>query len=128
MRIVAPVIAVTLSISGASIASAQACTPPARPLFEFQVEQPAAYSGDSTLRPRPAAQRFVRIRDNPQAFVVQFIVDTAGQPVTGSFKVLNSPAESASDSARTAMARWRFTPAVKDGCKVPQVVQTAVQR
>jgi hypothetical protein len=34
----------------------------------------------------------------------------------------------ASDSARAAMARWRFTPAVKGGCKVPQLVQTAIER
>lgn len=128
MRIVPTLLAATVSVSGASLASAQACTPPARPLFEFQVEQPAAYVGDSALRPRPAARRFVRIQKDPQAFVVQFVVDTAGQPVAGSFKVLNSPAEAASDSARTAMARWRFTPAVKGGCKVPQVVQTAVER
>jgi hypothetical protein len=128
MRFAAALLVVPSALGAASVASAQACTPPAHPAFEFQVEQPAAYVGDSALRPRPAAQQFVPVHENPQALVVQFVVDTAGQPVAGSFKVLNSPSTVASDSARAAMARWRFTPAVKGGCKVPQLVQTAIER
>jgi hypothetical protein len=34
-------------------ARAQACTPSARALFEFQVETPATYIPDSTISPRP---------------------------------------------------------------------------
>jgi hypothetical protein len=128
MRFAAALLGVPAALGVASAAAAQACTPPAHPAFEFQVEQPAAYVGDSVLRPRPAAQRFARLRDNPQAFVVQFVVDTLGQPVVGSFKALHSPSAAASDSARTTMVRWRFTPAVKAGCKVPQLVQTALER
>ena len=128
MLMLSTVLAAALTIRLAPLAATQPCTPPANPLFEFQVDRGVAFVGDSTMRPRPAARRLVRIQDNPQALIVQVVVDTAGRPVVSSFRVLRSPAEGASDSARAAVAQWRFTPATKGGCKVAQLLQTALDR
>jgi len=111
-----------------SAIGAQTCAPPEHPAFEFQVTQPAEYRGDTVRVPRPAPARFVSIREHPEALVVQFVVDTLGVPDPRSFKVLHSPSGGAADSARVAMAMWRFSPAVRDGCRVPQLVQTDVVR
>ena len=112
--------------AAASDASAQACAAPVHPSFEFQVDQPAAYLGHTTQIPRPAHDRFMRIREHPEALVVQFVVDTLGVPDLRSFHVLQSPSTVAADSVRTALLSWRFSFAMRAGCRVPQVVQTAV--
>jgi hypothetical protein len=112
----------------ASVARAQACTPPARPSFEFQVERPAAYTGDTTRVPRPARQQVRDVRARPEVLLVQFVVDTLGVPDPRSFRVLQTPSAGAADSARAALPDWRFTPAELRGCRVPQVVQTVVTR
>ena len=112
---------------GASTASAQTCTPPERPAFDFQVDRPAVWVRDS-LRPRPAERQSANVRTDPEALLVQVVVDTLGAPMLGTFKVLKTPSVAAADSVRGAAARWRFTPAMKGGCKVPQLVQTLVER
>lgn len=112
----------------APAAAAQACAPPARPALEFQVERPAAFLGDTTRVPRPAPVQISDARAHPKVLLVQFVVDTRGVPDPRSFKVLRSPSAAATDSARAALADWRYTPAVLYGCRVPQLVQTAVTR
>jgi hypothetical protein len=102
------------------------CTRPPHPAFEFEVDQPAAYIGDSTMVPRPAAQAYVDARMHPEVLVVQFVVDTLGVPDTLSFRTLRTPSRAALDSVRQTMPSWRFSPAIQQGCKVPQLVQTAV--
>jgi hypothetical protein len=106
-------------------ASAQACAAPAHPAFEFQVSEPAAFRGDTTAVPRPARERFARTQD-PETLVVQFVVDTLGVPDPRSFRVLQAPTRAAADSARAALPAWRFAPARRGGCRVPQIVQTAI--
>ena len=112
----------------APAAGAQACAPPARPAFEFQVERPAAFLGDTTRVPRPARIQINDVRAHPEVLLVQFVVDTLGVPDPRSFKVLRSPSAAAADSARAALRDWRYTPAVLYGCRVPQLVQASVTR
>lgn len=109
-------------------AAAQTCAPQAMPYFEFQVETPAAFAGDTTRVPRPASDRFVRLREQPDpgAMLVQFVVDTLGVPDPRSFRVLRAQTPASVDSVRDALPRWRFTPARVRGCRVSQLVQTAV--
>ena len=108
-------------------ASGQACTPRADPVFEFEVDVPASTIPDST-HPHPAADRFAAKITDPDAIIVQFVVDTAGVPLPSSFKVLKAPSQPVADSARIAFPGWRFTPARKDNCLVAQLVQTTVVR
>jgi len=105
----------------------QQCTPPVSPAFEFQVDSPASAIPDST-HPHPAADRFAARKDDPEAMVVQFVVDTSGIPIARTFKILRSPSGGLSDSVRAVFPRWRFTPSRQGSCRVPQLVQTAVVR
>lgn len=105
----------------------QQCIPPANPAFEFQVDMPASAIPDST-HPHPAANRFAARKDDPEAIIVQFVVDTSGVPIARSFQILKSPSPALSDSLRAVFSLWRFTPSRQGACKVPQLVQTAVVR
>jgi outer membrane biosynthesis protein TonB len=106
-------------------AQAQQPAAAATPYFEFQVERPARFVGD-TLRPRPAADRFAARSSDRSALIVQFVVDTMGTPVPGTFHVLKAPSRALADSAAAAMSRWRFEPARVDGHVVAQLVQTSI--
>jgi len=115
--------------------SAQACPPaplstmrdgsPA-PWFDFQVEVPARFTGDSTRIPRPdVAIRIVRGDTN--SALVQFIVDTLGIPVVTSLKMLITPSALTKDVVDAAIMSWRYTPAMLRGCRVSQLVQTPLR-
>lgn len=105
----------------------QQCRSLAHPAFEFQVDVPASAIPDST-HPHPAADRFAARKDDPEAIIVQFVVDTSGVPIARSFKILKSPSPALSDSVRAVFSLWRFTPSRRGACHVPQLVQTAVVR
>jgi len=76
-------------------------------------------------RTRP---RFVARVDDPSAFIVSFVVDTLGIPEARSLKVLHAPSEAAAVELRVAFPSWRFSSAIANGCRVPQVLQTSVER
>ena len=105
----------------------QQCAPLAHPAFEFQVDVPASAIPDST-HPHPATDRFAAKKDDLDAIIVQFVVDTAGVPVPASFKVLKAPSSQIADSVKSAFPGWRFTPARQGNCRVTQLVQTTVVR
>jgi len=128
MRSVLPVCMLFIALAAvASRASAQQCVARTQPSFEFQVDQPAVYRGDTAVVPRPDARsRFMRSSDHPEAMLVQFVVDTLGVPDMRSFHVLRSLSRTSADSVRAAVPAWRFTSAVRDGCKVAQLIQTFV--
>jgi hypothetical protein len=116
-----------LMVASAVRVSAQQCPTPAEVSFEFQVDQPAFYRGDSTVIPRPKRHGMaVKSSGGADELLVQFVVDTLGIPDMRSFRTLRSPSHVAADSVRAAVPSWRFTPAVRDGCKVPQFVQANV--
>src|SRR4051812_17611536 len=75
------------ALSIAHTSHAQACAKQDHPAFEFQVDVPATAVPDST-HPHPAANRFAAKTDDPDAMIVQFVVDTTGTPIGGSFKIL----------------------------------------
>ena len=127
MRTMATLMMLPTLAAFSSTVSAQSCPPPERPYFDFQVAQPAVYAGDSTLTPRPARLQ-LSVRNDPAAFLVQFVVDTLGQPLPSTFRVLKSPSAAANDSVRAVLPRWHYKPAVHGGCRVPQLVQTLVAR
>ena len=110
-----------------AVVRAQDCTPPARPAFEFQVDMPASAIADST-HPHPAGDHLAGRRDDPEAILVQFVVDTAGIPIVQTFHALKFPSLAVVDSVRAVLPQWRYTPARIGACRVPQLVQTTVVR
>jgi hypothetical protein len=82
--------------------------------FEFQV---GGVPRQLVAGPVPAGSR--------EAFVVQFVLDTAGIPVASSVKVVGrSPNESAASSELvTSVSRLRYEPASYHGCRIWLVLQ-----
>ena len=113
-------------------ATAQSCPPvppsgPAPAWFDFQVDTPARLVSADTTRPVPVAARDAPDRYSPAFALVQFIVDTTGQPVVRSLRILIHPAALDTGAVRSALARWQYTPAVAHGCRVAQLVQTPLR-
>ena len=121
------IVTIGLALCAPVVARGQQCAPLAHPAFEFQVDLPAKAIPDST-HPHPAADRFAAQKDDADAVIVQFVVDTAGVPLQASLKVLKAPSSQVTDSVKAAFPSWRFTPARQGNCFVPQLVQTTVVR
>ena len=121
------IVIVGLALCAPVVVKGQQCAPLAHPAFEFQVDVPASAIPDST-HPHPAANRFAAKTDDPDAIIVQFVVDTAGVPLPASLRVLRAPSPQIADSVRIALPGWRFTPARQGSCRVAQLVQTTVVR
>jgi len=88
--------------------------------FEFQVTKP--------VRPLPNMKGPVYPRDLRAAGVTgevlaQFIVDTLGQPVMTSYKVLRSSHELFTNAVHDAVEKTTYQPAELNGKKVRQLVQ-----
>jgi outer membrane biosynthesis protein TonB len=92
--------------------------------FEFQVAKPAAWISDSAQSVHPTAANRLPADGN----LIQFVVDTAGNPVTRTLRVLKLSDSSVVNEARRSLANWRFEPAQLNGCAVRQLVQTPVGR
>ena len=114
-------------LSWSGIAGAQNCPPPpARPLFEFQVERPATFIPDSSVTPYPAPQQpGMPLRDGT---VVSFVVDTLGRPDTVTYKIIREVEPGLGQDGRNVLARWRYQPAQVRGCVVSQLIQTLIAR
>jgi hypothetical protein len=126
-HVVRGIVIIGLALCAPLVLRGQQCAPLAHPAFEFQVDVPAKAIPDST-HPHPAADRFAAKKDDVDAIIVQFVVDTAGVPIQASFRVLKTPSSQITDSVRAAFPSWRFTPARQGNCLVPQLVQTTVLR
>ncbi len=120
-------LAAMLTGAAPALAKAQICTTPAHPLFEFQVERAASYIEDKSITPRPARDQMAAVRAHTDTLLVQFIVDTLGVPSTPSLKFLRGQNTVDRGLVAAVLARWRFTPALFDGCRVPQLVQKSVE-
>ena len=104
--------------------STAGCTPHTEPLFEFQVSRPAIYIENEINFPQPISSATSGARRT--GVVVQVVVDTLGMPDVRSFKFLRRPNDVAARATAYAALGWRFLPAIFQGCRVPQLVQTEV--
>jgi hypothetical protein len=104
-------------------ARGQNCARAAGIFYEFQVDRPAAYAGDTAILPRPAETRSQLTRD---ALLIQFVVDSLGRPVVSSLRVLGRRDSAAVARLNAVVERWRFVPAMAGGCTVSQLVQTPI--
>ncbi len=57
-------------------------------------------------------------RDGSSVIRVEVLVDTLGKPDMSTFTVLESSNAWFTTGVRNAIAKWTFTPAERDGCKV----------
>ena len=125
-------VTVAVAFLHAGFAAAQSCPPPPPPsggslYFEFQVQEPARFTGDMTQLPVPDATDR-RVRPFPPDFALaQFVVDSTGVPSPKSLRLLVKPESLSIETVQSALARWRFTPAKVAGCNVPQLVQTPLR-
>ena len=113
-----------------SVLLSQSCPPasafPGRPYFDFQVDEPARYTGRDSAHIRPMAQR-VSQPFPPDFALAQFVVDSIGASVPGTLKMLVLPTELSKDDVMLALTSWRFEPALLSKCRVPQLVQTPLR-
>jgi hypothetical protein len=71
---------------------------------------------------RPVPRNVLR-RDGSSIIRVEVLVDTLGKPDMTTFKVLESSNAWFTTGARSAIAKWTFTPAEREGCKVARYYQ-----
>ncbi len=92
-----------------------------RTYFEFQVTKPVRQDTGGTKAPRyPPELRAAGVEGE---VLIQFVVDTMGNAVVGSIRVLRSSHEMFSTAVITAIPTMRFVPAEVNGRKVKQLVQ-----
>lgn len=60
-------------------------------------------------------------RDGKAEVRIKVLVDTLGRADMRTFRVVRSTHPTLTTSVRSAVAKWRFEPAVVSGCKVPRV-------
>jgi hypothetical protein len=94
--------------------------PETRPYFEFQVDRPVVPVRGSAIPHYPDALRSQLVSG---CVLAQFVVDTAGQVDTATFKVLKMSHLEFAKAVRDVLPAMRFSPAELRGRKVKQLVQ-----
>ncbi|MFN0097540.1 MAG: energy transducer TonB [Gemmatimonadaceae bacterium] len=68
---------------------------------------------------RPVPRTALR-RDGSSVIKVEVLVDTLGKPDMSTFAVIESSNVWFTNGAKAAIAKWKFEPALRNGCKVPR--------
>ena len=92
--------------------------------FEFQVEQQVTPVPGN---PAPRYPDLLRTANVEGEVLAQFVVDTLGYPVMGTFKVLKSSHDLFTAAVKSALPNMRFRAAEVGGKKVKQLVQMPFQ-
>jgi protein TonB len=95
-----------------------------QPLFDFQVEKPAAANPNNQPPTYPNQLRAANIEGQ---VVAKFTVDTTGRADMRSLEILKSDHELFTAAVRNSLPNMRFFPAEVGGRKVKQVVQMPFQ-
>lgn len=90
------------------------------PLFDFQVEKPAAANPSNTPPSYPNQLRAANIEGQ---VVAKFVVDTTGRADMRTFEIIKSDHELFTNAVRNSLPNMRFFPAEVGGRKVKQLVQ-----
>ena len=85
-----------------------------------KVPAPVAMTPAAIRRPVP---RTALRRDGSAVIKVEVLVDTLGKPDMSTFAVVESSHAWFTTGAKNAIAKWTFTPAELDGCKVARYYQ-----
>src|SRR4051812_18210236 len=91
-----------------------------QPLFDFQVEKPAASNPSNQPPTYPNQLRAANIEGQ---VVAKFVVDTTGRADMKTFEVVKSDHELFTGAVRNVLPNYRFFPAELGGRKVKQLVQ-----
>lgn len=83
-----------------------------------RVPSPLAYDPPPVPRRMPPG---VAGKDGRAEVRIKVLVDTTGRADMRTFQVVRSTHPSLTKSVRGAVAKWKFSPAVVSGCKVPRV-------
>jgi protein TonB len=95
-----------------------------QPLFDFQVEKPAAANPSNQPPVYPNNLRAANIEGQ---VIAKFVVDTTGRADMKTFEVIKSDHELFTAAVRNALPNMRFFPAEVGGRKVKQLVQMPFQ-
>jgi hypothetical protein len=82
--------------------------------FEYEVERPATTRAGSPEPPRLYAE-----------VLVQFVVDTAGRVDPATVQIMKSERAAATRRVQEALPSLQYEPAIRQGCRVRQLVQRA---
>jgi periplasmic protein TonB len=91
-----------------------------QPLFDFQVEKPAAANPSNQPPTYPNQLRAANIEGQ---VVAKFVVDTTGRADMKTFEIIKSDHDAFTAAVRNALPNMRFFPAEVGGRKVKQLVQ-----
>lgn len=91
-----------------------------QPLFDFQVEKPAAAAPNNVAPQYPNQLRSANIEGQ---VVAKFVVDTSGRADMRSFEIIKSDHDLFTLAVRNQLPNMRFFPAEVGGRKVKQLVQ-----
>ncbi len=91
-----------------------------QPLFDFQVEKPAAASPNNQPPTYPNQLRAANIEGQ---VIAKFVVDTNGRADMRTFEILKSDHDLFTNAVRSSLPNFRFFPAELGGRKVKQLVQ-----
>jgi protein TonB len=91
-----------------------------QPLFDFQVEKPAASNPSNQPPTYPNQLRAANIEGQ---VVAKFVVDTTGRADMRTFEIVKSDHELFTSAVRNVLPNYRFFPAELGGRKVKQLVQ-----
>jgi TonB family protein len=94
--------------------------PPGETYFDFQVDRAVRATGGSGS---PRYPETLRSRAVEGEVLARFVVDTTGRVVEGTFAVLRASHPEFEEAVRIAIPQLVFTPAMKDGRNVRQLVQ-----
>ena len=93
--------------------------------FDFQTDSPTRFiPGASQAMPFPDLT--VRRTANDFA-LMEFVVNADGEPQLSTLKLLSAPTELDIEIVRASIASWRYSPAMKAGRAVRQLVQTPLR-
>ena len=114
-------LAVVASRSLAAQAPARSDTPQLPQIyFAFQVDKPVTGSPDNKS---PVYPNLLRRQNIEGDVMVAFAVDTTGRAIMATFEVIKTNDSLFTSAVRDALPSMRFTPAVKAGQKVAQLVR-----
>lgn len=130
MSLMSTIALLLLTATSSGVRASEPCPPasafPGRPYFDFQVDEPALYTGKDSVHIKPINQRVSQPFPSDLA-LAQFVVDSLGVPVPGTLKLLVQPQGLSKEDVMLALIEWRYQPARLDKCRVPQLVQTPLR-
>jgi type VI secretion system protein VasI len=112
----------TLLIDSGSMARVAVVRPQSsdQPLFDFQVEKPAAAAPSNQPPAYPAELRATKIEGQ---VIAKFVVDTMGKAEMNTFEILKSDHPLFTQAVRASLQNMHFFPAELGGRKVRQLIQ-----